>query len=153
LIDSAEEPSSSHRPIFADVVGLALIALQFTVIFLWLVPDDGTRLPLGIVAYGMLGAVALSMWHGKETAKTLSNAYDWGKVVLGSIVLGCLSFGVDVLVGSSTHPGVAPLKAGTQAGSPFGFGLTLILCPGLTMIAIASIVRSFLVTNGDAVGG
>lgn len=79
LMASAAEASSVQLRILADILGLALIALQFTVLFLWLVRDDGTRLILGIVAYGILVAVALGMWHGKEASESLSTAYDWEK--------------------------------------------------------------------------
>jgi len=81
---------------------------------------------------------------GKE-AKRFSDAYDWVGVVGGSTLLGALSVGVDMLVGSLTHPGMSPVQAGTKAGSPFGFILTIFLCPGVTLVAVAGLVRSFLV--------
>jgi hypothetical protein len=84
------------------------------------------------------------MWHGKE-AKRFSDASDWAGAVFGSILLGALSFGVDILIGTVIHPGMSPIEAGTQAGSPFGFILTIFLCPGVTMVALAGLVRSFLV--------
>jgi hypothetical protein len=133
-------------PVFADAIGLVLIAVELTVLFWWLVPDDGTRFIAGIVAYGVLVGLALAMWHGKE-AKRFSDASDWAGVMVGSILLGALSFGVDMLVGSFTHPGMSPFEAGTKAGSPFGFILTIFLCPGVTMVAVAGLVRSFLVSE------
>ncbi|MGA9308607.1 MAG: hypothetical protein WBW31_24645 [Candidatus Sulfotelmatobacter sp.] len=138
-------------PVFADAIGLVLIAVELTVLFWWLVPDDGTRFIAGIVAYGVLVGLALAMWHGKE-AKRFSDAYDWARVIVGSILLGALSFGVDALVGSFIHPGMSPLEAGTKAGSPFGFILTIFLCPGVTMVAVAGLVRSLLAgeTNDNA---
>lgn len=145
LIASAPVSASTQLSIVADVIGLVLIAVQLMLIFHWLVPDDGTRIVTGVFAYGILAASALGMWHGKEVSERFSDAYDWSRLTVGSILVGCLSFGVDVLVGSSTHPDMSPIKAGTQAGSPFGFILTIFLCPGITMVAVASVVRSFLV--------
>jgi hypothetical protein len=121
-----------------------LIAGQLAVAVHWLVPDDGTRLVAGILAYGVLVAIALVMWHGKE-AERFSDAYDWVGVFFGSILVGAMSFAVDVLIGSSEYPGISPFRAGTKVGSPFGFLLTIFLCPGMTMVAVGSIARCFLV--------
>ncbi len=146
----APAPQSPHTrvPVFADAICLVLMAAQLTFVFWWLVPDDGTRFIAGMLAYGVLVAVALVMWYGKE-AKRFSDAYDWVGVFFGSILLGCMSFGVDVLIGSSEYPGISPIKAGTKVGSDFGFILTIFLCPGITMIAVASIARSFLVCREE----
>jgi hypothetical protein len=138
-------------PILADAIGLVLIAVQLVFVFRWLVPDDGTRFVAGVFAYVILAAVALRIWHGRETSERFSDARDWAGVVIGSILLGCLSFGVDILVGSSTHPEMSPIKAGRNAGSPFGFMLTIFLCPGVTMVAVAGVIRSFLVRENDTV--
>jgi hypothetical protein len=143
LVGSTPKSAHTDVPVFADAIGLILIAVELTVLFWWLVPDDGTRFIAGIVAYGVLVGLALAMWHGKE-AKRFSVPYDWARVVVGSILLGALSLGVDMLVGSFIHPGMSPIEAGMKAGSPFGFILTIFLCPGLTVVAVAGLVRSFL---------
>jgi len=61
----ASTPKSVHTdgPIYADAIGLVLIAVHLTVLFWWLVPDDGTRFIAGIVAYGVLVGLALAMWY------------------------------------------------------------------------------------------
>jgi hypothetical protein len=144
LVASASKSASVRLPILADTIGLLLVAAQLILVFHWLVPDDGTRFFAGILAYGVLVGAALGMWHGKQASERFSDAHDWVGVVVGSILLGGVSFGVDVLVGSSTRPGMSPIEAGTKAGSPFGFILTIFLCPGITMVALASVIRSFL---------
>lgn len=150
LVVSVEKSASTRLPIFADAIGLILVAAQLILVFRWLVPDDGTRLLGGILAYGVLVAVGLGMWHGKEASERFSDAYDWAGVVAGSILLGGMSFGVDVFVESFSHPSMSPIEAGTQAGSPFGFMLTIFLCPGITMVALASVIRSFLIHKENA---
>jgi hypothetical protein len=95
-------------PILADTIGLLLVAAQLILLFHWLVPDDGTRFFAGILAYGVLVGAALGMWHGKQASERSSDAHDWVGVVVGSILLGGVSFGVDVLVGSFTRPGMSP---------------------------------------------
>ncbi len=151
LVSPAPQSPHTRVSVFADAIALVLIAVQLTLVFWWLVPDDGTRFITGMLAYGVLVAVALTMWHGKE-AERFSDAYDWLGVFFGSILLGCMSFGIDVLIGSSEYPGISPIKAGTKVGSPFGFILTILLCPGITMVGVAGLVRSPLVQrNGDSV--
>ena len=142
-----ESSESRRNGIFADAIALALIAVQLTVVFRWLVPYDETRFFAGILAYGVLVAIALFMWYG-EKAETLSD--NWVGVFFGSILLGAMSFGVDVLIGSSEYPGISPIRAGTKVGSPFGFILTIFLCPGITMVAAASVVRGFLVRGRES---
>jgi hypothetical protein len=142
--------ASTRLPILADAVGLLLVAGQLILVFRWLVPDDGTRIFAGILAYGVLVAVALGMWHGKEASEMFSDAYDWTGVIVGSILAGGMSFGVDIFVGSLTHPGLSPIVAGTKVGSPFGFMLTIFLCPGITMVGLASVIRSVLVRKENA---
>jgi len=151
LIASTEKSAHTYAPAYADAIGLGLIAVELTVLFWWLVPNDGTRFITGIIAYGVLAALALAIWHGKD-AKRFSDAYDWAGVFAGSVLLGALSFGVDMFVGSLDHPGMSPFVAGTKAGSPLGFIFTIFVCPGITMVAVAGFVRSFLVrTTEDGV--
>jgi hypothetical protein len=149
LIGSTPEIVHNEPPAYADAIGLGLIAAELIVLFWWLVPDDGTRFLIGIIAYGVLVAVALALWHGKE-ARRFSDAYDWAGLFAGSVLLGALSFAVDMIVGSLNHPGMSPFLAGTKAGSPFGFVLTIFLCPGVTIVAVAGLVRSFLVRGNRA---
>src|SRR5437867_9017125 len=130
LVAPAPNSPLTAFSVSADAIGLVLIAVQLILVFWWLIPDDGTRLVAGIFAYAVLVAVALVMWHGKE-AERFSDAYDCVGVFFGSILLGSMSFGVDVLIGSSEYPGISPFKAGTKVGSPFGFLLTIFLCPGI----------------------
>jgi hypothetical protein len=146
LVDSVPQMDTTRAPVLADAIGFVLIAGQLAVAVHWLVPDDGTRLVPGILAYGVLVAVAIVMWHGKE-AERFSDANDWLGVFFGSILLGAMSFAVDVLIGSSEYPGISPFIAGTKVGSPFGFLLTIFLCPGMTMVAVGSIARCFLDTG------
>lgn len=64
------------------------------------------------------------------------------------VVIGALSFGIDVVVGLINHPKLPPIEAGTKAGSPFGFALTAMICPGFTMLAVAGPLRAFGLRSG-----
>jgi hypothetical protein len=132
----------------ADAIGLAVLAVELIPVFHWLVPDDGFRLVEGMIAYGILAAGALYMWHKNEMAGKISAPNAWAAIIGASLLLGALSFGVDMILGSFQNPGLSPIEAGTKVGSPFGFMLTVLLCPGLTMVAVAGLVRSFLPRTG-----
>jgi hypothetical protein len=64
------------------------------------------------------------------------------------VFLGALSFGGDMLVGIINYPGLSPFRAATKVDSPFGFVLTVLLCPGFTVVAVAGFIRA-LVLRGD----
>jgi Na+-transporting NADH:ubiquinone oxidoreductase subunit NqrB len=138
--------------ILADAIGFAALAVQLIFIFRWLVPEDEFRLLEGVLAYGALTVCALWMWHGEKMAQKISGPAKWAAVIGGSIFAGALSFVCDMIVGSINNPGLSAVKAGTRAGSPFGFILTVLICPGLTMVAVAGFIRSFLWRSekGDA---
>ena len=42
LIESTPETARKDAPVYADAIGLGLIAVALPVLFWWLVPDDGT---------------------------------------------------------------------------------------------------------------
>jgi membrane protease YdiL (CAAX protease family) len=128
----------------ADVIGLVVLAVQLVLIVRWLAADDGFRLGVGVMAYLALAVCALSMWHGEKTAQQLSNSTEWAAAIAVSVLLGAIFFAVDMVVGSTNNPGVSAVEAGTRAGSPFGFVLTILICPGFTMVAVAGFIRSFV---------
>ena len=96
--------------------------------------------------YVVLGAFALYAWHNDGMIRRVSAPSEWGVALLLSLVIAAFSFGCDILIGMHHHPGLPPLRAALEAGGPFGFGLTLMACPGLTMLAIAGLLRSLAVS-------
>ena len=136
----------------SDVVGLGVLAVLVAIVFHWLAPNDGSRLILSLLAYMILALCSLGMWHSDSASKKFTDPSEWAAMGGISIVIGIVFFAIDMLGGSIFHPGVSPIEAGTKAGSPFGFGLTLICCPGVTMIAAAGFARSFLVPENRADG-
>ena len=88
-----------------------------------------------VVAVG-LGVGAYFVWRNEKSPKTPAG---WLWFAIGSVVSGLVFFACDVLVGGSGHTNPSVLEAAKRAGGPFGFGLTLLVCPGLTFISIAGI--------------
>ena len=135
---------SKRRVILADTIGLVVLAIQVACLTRWLAPDDGFRILSGTLSYLVLVTGALAFWHHEKLAKNLSEAKQWVKFGGGSILLGAVSFCFDMLIGTILHPSSSPLDAATKAGGPFGIGLTVLFCPGLTAVAVAGLTRSLL---------
>lgn len=119
----------------------------------WLVSDDGSRIIWGNLAYLVLATVALYFWHKEPPAKHITEPSEWAAAIVASVLMGAVSFGIDMIVGLISNPKLSPVEAGTKAGSPFGFPLTVMLCPGFTMIAIAGLLRALLLRTGATSAG
>jgi len=141
---------SNRRLLTSDAVGILVIGAQVYWIVRWLLPDAGSRLTVGILAVIVLTGLALYFWHKEPPMALLSSPRDWALAVTTSVVMGALSFGIDVLVGSINNPNLPLIKAGTRAGSPFGFPLTVVICPGFTVLAVAGLLRALLLRTDAA---
>jgi hypothetical protein len=137
--------SNANRSSFlCDAIGILIIGVQLYWVLRWPAPNGGSRFILGILAYIVLAALAVYLWHKEPPVEHLSGPGEWAAAILGSVLLGGVSFGIDMLIGLFNYPKLTPIDAGTKAGSPFGFPLTLMFCPGFTMVAIAGLVRALL---------
>jgi hypothetical protein len=143
----SDMPASAwnQSEVVGDTVGLAALGLSVFLLAQWLLPDDGFRWINVGLAFIVLGAFALYLWHSDKYARKLSDAAEWMAFAGITILLGGLSFGADVIAGLISHPQLSPLDAGTKAGGPFGFLLTLFLCPGLTIVAVSGFIRALLI--------
>jgi peptidoglycan biosynthesis protein MviN/MurJ (putative lipid II flippase) len=139
----SEPTTIPKRRLLADITGLAVVAAQAALIAHWLIPAD-YRLLAVLLASLASGVCALWMWYDQKTAKQISDSTEWAAAIATSIVLGASSFAVDVMVGSLHNPGTSILQAAVKAGGPFGFCLTVLICPGFTMAAVAGFVRSLI---------
>jgi ABC-type Fe3+-siderophore transport system permease subunit len=134
--------------VIADVFGLSVLAALVGIAF-WLLHDESIS-TFGAIVYLIMAGCCFYVWHpDAEEKRKISSPLEWLRLAVASIAIGAISFGIDVLGGVIFHPELSPIVAGTRAGSPFGFGLTLICCPGLTMIAIAGFARSLLQPEND----
>lgn len=137
--------TTAPATILFDAVGLLALAPQAAVAVYWLAPAEEDHTILGILVYLVLAALALWLWHHDEYARSFATPTQCLGLAGGSICIGAISFAMDVLIGLIFHHGGAtPLDAASKAGGPFGFVLTLLICPGLTAIAVAGFVRSLL---------
>jgi hypothetical protein len=144
-----ERSTLNRLSVVPDATGFIVLGVQVYLMFRWLMPDDGSRLLMGILAFVVLASCGLYMWHSEKVAQKISGPAGWAGMVGASVFLGALSFGGDMLVGIINYPGLSPFKAATKVASPFGFVLTVFLCPGLTIVAVAGLIRA-LVIGGDS---
>jgi len=76
----------------------------------------------------------------------------WAAAVLFTPLIGAVFFTVDVFVGGSNGKYNNFLDAAAHAGSPFGFPLTVLTCPVLTIIALGSWIRCLVKPSTEAEG-
>lgn len=122
----------------ADTIALLALGLQyFLIAFLirWWFRTPLSAIELAI-AFLILASIGIVLWHRDTFARTTK---EWGKIALGSVVLGVAFFGVDFLIallkGQEANPFHFP-------GGLLGLPLTFLVCPGGTMICLAGLVRS-----------
>jgi hypothetical protein len=147
--------SSTIFSILPDAVGLAILGVQVFVLLYVLIlnralSEGDFPFAYGILSYIVLAAIALYVWYGSSFTEKVSRPIQWATAIGASILLGALSFGADMIVGLISNPHLSPIKAGTRAGSPFGFPLTVMLCPGFTMVAISGFVRALFAPKESA---
>lgn len=150
---SVQNATSNRWSLASDIIGILTIGIQLFLVFWWLVPADGDRLTFYILAFVALAGVASYLWHKEPPLKHLSKPSEWGRAIVGSVLMGGISFGIDIIGGVIFHPKMTPIEAGTKAGGPFGFPLTVMLCPGFTMLATAGLLRALLLRIGRAESG
>lgn len=142
--------ASNRWSVASDGVGLLTLGVQLYLLFSWLLPDRGSRVTWSGLAFVVLAALALYTWHKDPPLKYPCEPGEWAAAIVASVLMGAVSFGIDTVVGLINNPKLSPTEAGTKVGGPFGFPLTLMLCPGLTMVAIAGLLRAFLLPSRKA---
>jgi hypothetical protein len=138
--------SQPMRAILANFISLLLLAAEVTLV-LALPVSRGISWPVGILIYVVLACAALYVWHNNKFYDTTPSG--WLIFAAVSIPGAAISFAIDVLVGSSVMHGPAHsfLEAAEHAGSPFGFLMTILICPCFTMLAVAGSIRALILSN------
>jgi hypothetical protein len=137
--------------VLPDMIGAAVLAgevLVLSVLVRILIPTLGVPYWGWILFVAVIGA--LLSWHSENRPAQPKSLM---RLVVGSVVLGVLFFAIDVLVGSigSIHkPYHSLIDAAGHAGGPFGIITTLLVCPGITIFALASAARACYVTGKDS---
>lgn len=122
----------------ADAIGLLVLAGEMALILRFF-PIAGTPYQVWIVTYLILAVITVFLWRSEKSPRS---SRGWLQLVAGSFIFGTFFFGVDMLIGHFSRPNLPLFDAAKQAGGPFGFGATLLVCPGFTIIAIAGFARA-----------
>ena len=129
-----------------DIIGITAVALASGVLAAALYRMQAVSDPwlVWLIALPFLVGGSLWMWHFSSKTRAWDSE-KWGYMVIFTPVIGAVSFGIDVLVGSSNGHYKTLLEAASHAGSPFGFPLTVLICPIGTLVALGGWLRSLLV--------
>lgn len=130
------------RAALADIIGVTAVALASGSVAAALYRMRAVSQPWAVwlTALPFLVGTSLLLWHVSK--KTRNWDIDkWGYSLIATAIIGAISFAADVLVGSSNGPYRTLLKAASHAGSPFGFPLTVLICPVGTLVAFGSWIR------------
>ena len=128
----------------ADAIGLVALA-GLTFLARVVVGEGNIADSTWIYIYLGLAVLSLCLWHSEKWPRTPSSCLAFS---VGTLVLGSFFFGIDVILGHLFRPDLPLLEAGKQAGGPFGFFATLVVCPGLTAVALAGTARSLVPPGG-----
>jgi hypothetical protein len=126
------------RVLIADLIGLVLV---FGVLSVGVVGLRSSDVPgiLWVVAYLVVGVIAVGIWHSEKWPAAVKTCL---MLAAGSVVMGAISYAVDTLVVLFVHPEGSIWSLGTKARGPFGFFITVGLCPGLTTFALGGALRA-----------
>jgi hypothetical protein len=125
----------------ANITGLIVLAFFFGLCFALYPGIEEVRSEWTFFAgvYVLFGAIGWWEFWRKDPDGT---SVWWVEGVLVSIGLGAAFFVCDIVLGKLTHPQMSLLNAGVHAGGIAGFPVTLMVCPGMTLVALAGWSRS-----------
>jgi hypothetical protein len=103
--------------------------------------DEARACPAHSSADVSLASLAIALWRHKKYPQTVKQ---WGRFTIYSIVLGVAFFGVDFLI-ALLNGQANPLHF---PGGLLGLPLTLLVCPGGTIICLAGLARAFYINRG-----
>lgn len=137
----------------ADLIGLAALAVLTLILRLVVGAEDISNL-FWCLIYVLLAMVALYVWHERllnprPESSWPESSKDYLNFALVSIGIGAISFAADMLVGSMYHPDLSLIRAGTHAGGPFGFIVTIFFCPAMTFVMLAGALRQLYLERNE----
>jgi hypothetical protein len=135
----------SGKTVLPDIVGGMAIALTSGAVSAVLDHMRAVSRPwlIWMFATPVLVGASFYAWHASEKTRNWDRDM-WGYAAIGSLLAGTVSFAIDVLIGGSNGHYKSFLETAAHAGSPFGFPLTVLICPVGTIIAFGSWIRCLM---------
>ena len=131
------------RRVLGDVTGGGVLAVLVALV--QVVPDTVTMLQFKngfLLDYVPLVIAGYFAWLKMEKL----GSPRWLLQALASVGVGAVFFAMDVAFGMSENPSQPIFSAATSTG--LMFGITLLVCPGYTFIALAGWTRSLVIHLG-----
>lgn len=100
------------------------------------------------LGFPVLSIAALAVWHSEKWPHDATDAL---RFAVGSATLGAAFFAVDLMIGTGQAPNLPIRYAVWRSGTPFGIVLTIVVCPGVTSIALGGAVRERLLKEHQSV--
>ena len=122
------------------IVETVAIAVVWALAYCGVVSD--TKI-ITLIAIPALALVALYAWYIDEKAKKV-NTEAWRAGLIGTLLLGAVSFAIDVFIGSTHGHYSNFVQTAFHAGGPAGIVVTVLICPIGTAVCAGSYVRGLL---------
>jgi len=125
-----------------DAIGIVILGAEFALVAFLNYEIHFVELPMRslLPLFLILALVALMYWHSKESSE---NVATWAKLTRGSIILGILFYAADLVLGHTfRQPNSPPIL-----GGPLGIVLTVLVCPGLTIVCVAGLARALYINR------
>ncbi|MGA2780117.1 MAG: hypothetical protein ABSF94_21390 [Steroidobacteraceae bacterium] len=132
--------------LLGDIAGLAVLAalygLTLATVYsgLGVIAEDKISV---IAIYLPFALIALFLWHQKQASKREPK---WPLFALSSIGVGLFFFFCNIAIGHYLEPDLPLLTAAVRLRGPWGFTTTLLVCPGVTFLALSGWARSLLLS-------
>jgi hypothetical protein len=134
------------RRVLGDVVGLAALATLIALLT-YILPGGGTPYQLRNTFLVFCGVLAIPGYVCWIQAEKKEQRPRWLWQALISVGVGAASFILDTLVGLALHPSLPILHTATSTG--IMFGITALICPGYTLIALSGWVRGLILHHAS----
>lgn len=133
------------KAVLADIIGITAVALASGAVAGALYGFQAISQPwlVWLIALPFLVGASLWVWHISDKARNWKSNR-WSYVLIFTPLVGAISFAIDVLIGGSNGHYKTFLESAAHAGSPFGFPLTVLICPVGTLIAFGSWIRCMI---------
>ncbi len=128
----------TSKILIADLVGLIVVFSALAIAILVARPSD-IPIILWVLAFVVVGAIAVGSWHGEKWPTTPSGSL---KVAGSSILVGVLFYIVDTVVAHFEHPEIRSGWSAPRLGECLVLLRPRAVCPGLTTIALGGVVRA-----------
>lgn len=132
--------------IVADGIGVLVLA-GLAGLVAWIIATvytKGDAIWAWSIGFPLLAICGLLVWHSEKWPMDPQDVFLYG---LLSVPAGFASFVIDALISTSQYPQLPFRYAIWHAGSPFGIVLTICICPGFTLVALAGTVRALILAS------